>query len=87
MRAEFWNIGGDEFAQEECLIVLSDDDDVPSWDSFTITPTLDADGVEVVDGCPTYATKEGKVGYTEEIDTYVYLEFTETGEKWRLATF
>ena len=37
--------------------------------------------------CPTYDGQAGTVGYTKEIDTYVYLQFTDTGEAWRLATF
>ena len=82
LQAQFWNIEGDSFSEESCLLLLKDEDDVPSWDTFELTaPDDDADG------CATYAGQTGKVGYTEEIDTYVYLEFDDSGEKWRFATY
>jgi hypothetical protein len=39
------------------------------------------------EGCEINFGRTGTVGYTESIDTYVYLRFDDTGEAWRFATF
>ena len=81
--ATFANVDGDEYKMEMCTMTLADDDADGFWDSWTIAEDADAE----TGTCPTYGGQAGTVGYTEEIDTYVYLTFTNTGENWRLGTY
>jgi hypothetical protein len=52
------------------------------WTTFAISAL-----VGDADSCATYAGQTGTVGYTEDIETYLYLTFTGTGENWRFATY
>ena len=53
VEAQFWNIGGDKFNTETCVMTLNDADFDTYWDSFTITE----DEVE----CATYGGQTGLI--------------------------
>ena len=78
--AIFANIDGERYKTENCEVTLKDDDGNGWFSTFEVA----AD----VDNCPTKGGATGVVGYTEEIDTYTYLQFDDTPDDfWRLATF
>jgi hypothetical protein len=80
--ATFANIGGDVYKYEFCKMTMTADAD-GFWASFIVAVDADAP----VGDCATYNGQSGTIAYTEEIDTYVYLTFTSTGENWRFGTY
>lgn len=80
VKAIFSNINGEKYKSETCELTLAEGDIAGKWGTFTIT--ADPDNCELKGG------KAGVVGYTEEIDTYTYLQFNDSPDDyWRLATF
>ena len=61
-------------------MTLTDSGALGYFDSFEIA--------ENEDTCATYGGKQGEIGYTEEIETYVHISFTNADEgPWRFGTY